>query len=209
MTGNATSSRTFLGAKCASSHPHKCDSLKLEIAMYLIQSSVTYVKKHRLCNSAVFIVLFSLIVINRAGRRSGSAVDMHYWGALFHSHPDTGLSYWSVFGFPHCNYTRTFYVIRYWSARARTYVLKILCFPRILVMMINFSELKRLVAVLFLQRPGFDAWPPSVICGEPSSAEKGFSPRTLAFLLSVSFHQSSIFIHPSPTVSNLSKRERR
>jgi len=35
MPGNVTSSRTFLGAKCASNHPHKCDDLKLEIAMYL------------------------------------------------------------------------------------------------------------------------------------------------------------------------------
>ena len=86
-------------------------------------------------------------------------------------------------GFPHSNYTRAFYVIRYWNVRARTYVLKLLCFPRILAMMINFSELRRLVAVLSLQKPGFDPWPPCVICGEPSGAETGFSPRISAFLL--------------------------
>jgi hypothetical protein len=58
MTGNVTSSRTFLGAKCASNHPHKCDCSKLEIVVYLHQSSVTCVKKHRLCNNAVFFKCF-------------------------------------------------------------------------------------------------------------------------------------------------------
>jgi hypothetical protein len=86
-------------------------------------------------------------------------------------------------GFPHSNYTRAFYVTRYWNVRARTYVLKLLCFPRILAIMINFSELRRLVAVLSLQKPGFDLWPPCVICGEPSGAETGFSLRISAFLL--------------------------
>ena len=35
MTGNVTSSRKFLDAKCARNHPHKRDCLKLEIVMYL------------------------------------------------------------------------------------------------------------------------------------------------------------------------------
>jgi hypothetical protein len=75
MTGNVTSSRTFLGAEYASNHPHKCDCLKLEIVTYLIQTGVTYVKKHSLCNNAVCIVLFSLItvIINGAGRGSVAA----------------------------------------------------------------------------------------------------------------------------------------
>ena len=68
MTGNVASS---------SNHPRNCDCLKLEIVTYLIQTSVTYVKKHRFCNNAVFGILFSLITINRAGRRSGSALDMY------------------------------------------------------------------------------------------------------------------------------------
>jgi hypothetical protein len=78
MTRNVTSSRTFLGAKCAGNHPPECNCLKLEIVMYLIQTSVTYVKKHRLYNNAVFIVPFSIIITNRAGRHGGSALDMHY-----------------------------------------------------------------------------------------------------------------------------------
>jgi hypothetical protein len=35
-----------------------------------------------------------------------------------------------------------------------------LCFPQILTMTINFSELRRLVAIIFLQGPGFDPGPP-------------------------------------------------
>jgi hypothetical protein len=66
MTGNVSSSRMFFGAKCASNHPHKRDCLKLEIVMYLIETGVTCVKKHRLCYKTVFF----LFTIHRSVHRN-------------------------------------------------------------------------------------------------------------------------------------------
>jgi hypothetical protein len=45
MTGNVTSSRMFLGAKCANNHLHKRDCFKLEIFVCLYQTSVTLRKE--------------------------------------------------------------------------------------------------------------------------------------------------------------------
>jgi hypothetical protein len=79
-------------------------------------------------------------------------------------------------------------------------------FSPILTITINFSELRWSPC----RDPGLIPGRPCVICGESIGAETGFSARTSAFLLSVPFHRSPIPIHsPSPTVSNLSKRERR